>query len=84
MLYTIPENDFLLIIDNSKKVYLTKVVKFNFKSINKNSEDFRKFFVRSNFKLKNDISLTYDDLLADKYKVVINQNTLERVKNFFR
>ena len=84
LLYTIPENDFLLIIDNDKNVYLTKVVKFNYKTIYKNSEDFEKFFIRSNFKLKNDISLTYDDLLAEKYKVVINENTLERVKNFFR
>ena len=84
LLYTIPENDFLLIIDNDKNVYLTKVVKFNYKTIYKNSEDFEKFFIRSNFKLKNDISLTYDDLLGEKYKVVINENTLERVKNFFR
>ena len=84
LLYTIPENDFLLIIDNDKNVYLTKVVKFNYKTIYKNSEDFKKFFIRSNFKLKNDISLTYDDLLGEKYKVVINENTLERVKNFFR
>ena len=84
LLYTIPENDFLLIIDNDKNVYLTKVVKFNYKTIYKNSEDFKKFFIRSNFKLKNDISLTYDDLLDEKYKVVINENTLERVKNFFR
>ena len=33
---------------------------------------------------RNSILKSYDFLLNDKYKVVINENTLERVKNYFK
>ena len=32
----------------------------------------------------NSILRSYDFLLSDKYKIVINEKTLERVKNYFR
>ena len=63
MLYTIPEKDFLLIIDNDQNVYLTRIVKFEYKSINKESEEYKKYFLRSNFKIKNDVTSTYDNFL---------------------
>ena len=33
---------------------------------------------------RNNILKSYDLLLNDKYNVVLNQNTIERVKNFFQ
>ena len=84
LLYTIPKDDFLLIVDNEKNVYLTKVVNFNYKNFSNSSEEGKIYISRSNFRLKNNISNTYDDLLNTKYKVKINQNTLERLKNYFK
>ena len=84
LLYTIPKDDFLLIVDNEKNVYLTKVVNFNYKNFSNSSEEGKIYISRSNFRLKNNISNSYDDLLNTKYKVKINQNTLERLKNYFK
>ena len=84
LLYTIPKDDFLLIVDNEKNVYLTKVVNFNYKNFSNSSEEGKIYISRSNFRLKNNISNSYDDLLNTKYKVEINQNTMERLKNYFK
>ena len=84
LLYTIPLNDFLLIVDNNKNVYLTKIINFNFKDIQINSEDFKQYLVKSNFRLKNYISSSYDDLISKKYNIKINYNSLEKIKNYFR
>ena len=84
LLYTIPKNDFLLIVDNEKNVYLTKIIDFKYKNFNDTSENDRIYFAKSNLKLKSNISNSYDDLLNIKYKIDINQNTLERLKNYFK
>ena len=84
LLYTIPLNDFLLIVDNNKNVYLTKIINFNFKDIQINSEDFKQYLVKSNFRLKNYISSSYDDLISKKYNIKINYKSLEKIKNYFR
>jgi len=82
LLYTIPKNDFLLIVDNNQNIYLTKIINFKFKTIN--DKNYEKYVRKSNFKIRNDLSQTYDRLINDKYKVVVNYNTLDRLKNFFK
>ena len=83
LLYSVPQNDFLLIVDNKKNVYLTKVKSFNFKDFLEENENYNKFFLQSNYDIKNNISSTYDSLLNNKYEITVNQNTLDRLKNFF-
>ena len=83
LLYSVPQNDFLLIVDNKKNVYLTKVKSFNFKDFLEKKENYNKFFLQSNYDIKNNISSTYDSLLNNKYEITVNQNTLDRLKNFF-
>ena len=84
LLYTIPKNDYLLIVDNDKSIYLTKIINYEFKNIVKNDNNFKKYFGKSNLIVRNHISQTYDKLINEKYKVVINYNTLDRLKNFFK
>ena len=84
LIYNIPKNNYLLIVDNDEKVYLTKIIDFKYKKISKNSEDYNKYILRSNFRLKNNISSSYDDFLNTKYEVEINQKTIERIKNYFK
>ena len=84
LLYTVPRNDFLLIVDNKKNVYLTKIVNFIYNDIKTGTTDFNQYLVKSNFRLKNYISSSYDNLINNKYKITINYNSLEKIKNFFR
>ena len=84
LLYNLPENDFVLIVDNKKNVYLTKIIKFNYKTIDSNSDELKKYIIRSKLNIKNNVSSTYDDLLNQKYKVKVFENTLDRLKNYFK
>ena len=83
MLFTIPKGDFLLIVDNSNNIYLTKVENYQYNNFF-NEEDKIKYEIQSNFKIQNEITNSYDLILNDKYKVEIYNNTLERLKNYFR
>ena len=84
LLYTIPENDFLLIVDNNMNVYLTKIIDFEYKNFTEQSEDFNKSSIKSKFILKNYISMAYDDYINSKYDINIFNNTIERLKNYFK
>ena len=84
LLYTIPENDFLLIVDNNMNVYLTKIIDFEYKNFTEQSEDFNKSSIKSKFILKNYISMAYDDYINSKYDINIFNNTIDRLKNYFK
>ena len=84
LLYTIPINDFLLIVDNEKNVYLTRILNFINTNFEAKSDESKKYFTRSNFKIKNNISSSYDKLLSNKYSIEVNERTLARVENFFK
>ena len=83
MLFTIPKGDFLLIVDNSNNIYLTKVENYQYNNFFSEEDKF-KYEIQSNFKIQNEITNSYDLILNDKYKVEIYNNTLERLKNYFR
>ena len=53
-------------------------------NISQNSEKFNTISNEASAKNKNNILKSYDYLLNGKYKVVINEKTLDRVKNYFR
>jgi len=84
LLYSMPEGSFLLIIDKLKNVYVAKVEKIYKNNLEKSSSEYNEFKNKSNILLKDDIYTSYDFLLNQKYKIKINQKTLERVKNYFR
>ena len=54
-----------------------------FKNISKNSEEISKFSDQTNVNMKTNLFNSYDNFLNKKYKIKINQKTLERVKNYF-
>ena len=84
LLYTIPENEFLLIVDNENKVYLTKITGFNYKNFESKNINYKNYLFKSNMNIKNNISSSYDKLMEEKYKVEVNYSTLDRLKNFFK
>ena len=84
ILYSLPINTFTLITDENNNVFISKIVDYQEQNISKNSSEFNTFSNEARAKNRNSILRSYDFLLSDKYKIVINEKTLERVKNYFR
>ena len=84
LLYSLPVNSFTLIADEKQNIYLAYVKGTKDKEIDQNDTDFKQYLSKQNTNNRNDILKTYDLLLNQKYNVVLNQKTIERVKNFFQ
>ena len=68
----------------TNNIYLIKIIDISHKYISKNSENFLQYEKLANDEIKESINDSYDFLFNSKYKVKINEKTLERVKNYFR
>ena len=84
ILYSLPENSFTLISDEKNNVYLAKVKKYEKKIVNQDDKKLNEYVNKQNSNLKNSMLKSYDLYLNNKYKVKLNQKTIERVKNFFQ
>ena len=84
VLYSLPEKSFTLINDEDNNIYLAKVKKFEDQIIDTNKEEFKQYITKQNSKNKNSLLKSYDTFLNDKYDVSLNQQTIERVKNYFK
>ena len=82
LLYSLPINSFTLINDEKNNIYLAKVKNFQNEEVNK--EKLAEYANKQNSYIKNTMLKSYDLFLNDKYNVVLNQKTIERVKNFFQ
>ena len=82
LLYSLPKNNFLLIGDKDKNIYLAKIEKILSNDLS-DKNDLSDYTIKANIQIKNDLHSSYDYLINDKYKITINQNTLERIKNYF-
>ena len=82
LLYSLPVNSFTLINDEEKNIYIA-----NIKSvINQKLDDlnYKEYENKQKSNNRNSILKSYDLLLNKKYDVVLNNKTIERVKNFFK
>ena len=84
LLYSLPAGSFTLINDYLNVVYLVKIKNITNESIDLNNDMFKEYTEKQNTIMRNNILKSYDLLLNEKYNVVLNQNTIERVKNFFQ
>ena len=84
ILYSMPINSFTLISDEQNNIFIAKTVNYEEKSIKKNSTSFNKASNEESAKNKNNILKTYDLSLNERYQVVVNEKTLDRVKNYFK
>ncbi len=82
VLYSLPINSFTLVNDEQNNIYLTKIKKFQNVGIKK--EKLNEYADKLNSNIKNSMLRSYDLYLNNKYNVVLNQKTIERVKNFFQ
>ena len=84
ILYSLPINSFSLVADNDNEIYLVKIVNSKNKSYSEKDENYLKFVQNQNTENRKSILGSYDQLLNNKYKVKLNQKTIDRVKNYFK
>jgi peptidyl-prolyl cis-trans isomerase D len=84
LLYALPKNTIALVNDKNNKIYIANVKKFYNENLDPKSETLLKYRNQTNIKMRNNMYSSYDYFLNEKYKIIINQKTLDRVKNYFR
>jgi peptidyl-prolyl cis-trans isomerase D len=84
ILYSLPINTFTLISDSKKNIFIAKIKNYEDINISENSKKFNAISNEASAQNRNGILKSYDYLLNSKYKVIVNEKTLERVKNYFR
>jgi len=84
LLYSLSMNNFSLVSDKKNNVYLVKIKNIYENNLSRNSKEIKIFTNQTNINQKNNLYNSYDLLLNEKYKIKINQNTLDRMKNYFR
>ena len=84
ILYSLPINSFTLIADKKDNIFIAKVVDYQDINISQNSKEFNSLSNEASAQNRNGILKSYDYLLNNKYKVIVNEKTLDRVKNYFR
>ena len=84
VLYSLPINAFTLITDNKDNIFIAKIIGYEDKNISQNSNEFNAISNEASAENRNGILKSYDYLLNSKYKVIVNEKTLDRVKNYFR
>ena len=84
ILYSIPINAFTMIANKEGDIFVARVTNYEDISISQNSNKFNAISNEASAENRNSILQSYDFLLNSKYKVTINEKTLDRVKNYFR
>jgi len=84
ILYSLPVNSFTLINDENNNIYLAKTIKYKKKPNEIGDDSSQEYKIKYSSENKNTLLKTYDLFLNNKYNVVLNQKTIERVKNFFQ
>ena len=84
ILYSLPINTFTLIADREDNIFIAKVMKLEDTKISQDSNIFNAISNEASAENRNGILKSYDYLLNNKYKVIVNEKTLDRVKNYFR
>ena len=80
-------NGGLAIIEYStqdRKIFLTKIMNIYYSDMEKNTENVEEYSTKANNDIINDVYTSYDLSLNSKYKVKIFNQTIDRVKNYFR
>ena len=84
-IYSFAEKKIIVVADiglsESFLIYIDKIENI---SIDKNSDNYKKYFNLSKNKMAKSLYNTYDTYLANKYKIDINYKALDRIKNYFR
>ena len=84
LIYSLPKESFILVTDDGKNIYLGKIKNIYSKKLGRDDKSKNEYYIKSNENIINNIYTSYDFSLNEKYKVKIFNNTIDRVKNYFR
>lgn len=84
LIYSLPVDSYVLVGDNEKNIYILKIIDFINNSYIKNKDEKNVYKAISNNNISDDLYRSFDLYLNTKYKVELNVNSLERVKNYFK
>ena len=84
LIYSLNLNNFSLVSDINNNVYLVKIKNIYENNLDKKGDEIKIFANKTDKKLRDDLYNSYDFLLNEKYKIEVNQKTLDRMKNYFR
>ena len=84
MLYSLPMNSFTMVNNSENKIYLVKITGSNKNLFKKSDTNYLEFTNNENTNNRKNILQTYDQLMNIKYKVQLNQKTLDKVNNYFK
>tara|TARA_Y100000590_G_C15633780_1_gene982182 strand:- start:73 stop:1497 length:1425 start_codon:yes stop_codon:yes gene_type:complete len=83
LIYSLPKESYILITDIKNDVFLAKILNVKFDKLQKNSNVTKQYILKGNNEIKESLYSSYDLYINTKYKVKLNEKTLERVKNYF-
>ena len=79
------DGDINLLTNNTlTKSFLISTIKTEYEKLEKNSNEFEQYEAKARLNLINKIYQSYDENANQKYKVEVNQRTIDRVKNSFQ
>jgi len=84
VLYSLPINTFTLINDEKNDIYLAKIKEYQEIEVDNDSDEYKRYIDKQSSNSKNTLLKSYDLFLNEKYNVILNQKTIERVKNYFQ
>ena len=83
-IFSTKDNQVNLITDSTlTKTFLISTKKTEYKELKKDGAEFEKYEAKARLGLINKIYKSYDESINQKYKVELNQRTVDRVKNSF-
>jgi len=83
-IYAYSENKIIVVNDlNLSENFLIYIDKIENVTINNNSEDYQKYLDLSRIRIVNELYNTYDNYIKKRYKIDINYQALNTVKNYF-
>ena len=84
LIYSLNLNNFSLVSDKNNNIYLIRIKNIYENNLNTNSDESKFFVNKTNKKLRDNLYNSYDFLLNEKYKIEVNEKTLDRMKNYFK
>ena len=83
-IYTFPEKKVIIVNDiGLSENFLIYIDKIKNVTIDKNSEDYQTYFDLSKNQIVNELYNTYENYIQKKYKIDINYQTLDTIKNSY-
>ena len=84
-IFKVGEKNFTIVDEIKKnKTFLIWVKEIQKPELDKTSDEYKKYHHKTVISLQNNIYPSFDQYINQKYKVEINYQTLDRLKNYFR